>query len=41
MVVIVDLSIVRQSEHLQGEKENVLEGSSSETGSKAVQEIDA
>ena len=41
MVVIVVLSIVRQSEHLEGGRENVSEGRSSETGSKAVQEIDA
>ena len=41
MVVIVVLSIVRQSEHLEGGRENVSEGNSSETGSKAVQEIDA
>jgi hypothetical protein len=41
MVVIVVLSIVRQSEHLEGGSENVSEGSSSETGSKAAQEIDA
>jgi hypothetical protein len=41
MVVIVVLSIVRQSEHLEEGRENVSEGRSSETGSKAVQEIDA
>ena len=36
MVVRVVLSIIRQSEHLEGGRENVSEGRSSETGSKAV-----
>ena len=41
VILIVVLSIVRQSEHLEGGRENVPEGRSSETGSKAVQEIDS